>query len=127
MRIFLVIASVATGLRLRSKDSDFGCSDPNDGSCITPDSISAPSALNPATISTSTDSNGYLTAFAIEGDAPDDPGAPDDEEQNLVNQFLISSPQLAQPPTPLPLIVCVYDACTTTPDPEAASATTASP
>lgn len=115
--------SAAAALRLRG---DTGCSSSDGASCISPMTVEKPTSLNPATVATSTNANGFVSAEALAGDMPgDDPGPPEsDEEEDMAAMFLVESPQLQMPPTPPPLITCDYDKCTTTLDPNAPSTTT---
>lgn len=125
MRFFVlaVAMSAAAALRLRG---DTGCSSSDGTSCISPMTVEKPTSLNPATVATSTNANGFVSAEALAGDMPgDDPGPPEsDEEEDMAAMFLVESPQLQMPPTPPPLITCDYDKCTTTLDPNAPSTTT---
>ena len=84
--------------------------------CISPLSLDAPEKLNPATIVTSTNSDGFVTAQAISGDMPN--AGPDtsyngETEEDIALRFTIQSPTLDPPPSAPPLITCDYESCTT--------------
>jgi len=105
-----VLVSAVQGMNLRG-DCTSG------GNCITPISIDMPSKLNPATIVTNTDNNGFVSAQTIAGDIPDvgkeTSYNADESEQDIALRFTITSPQLEPPPAPPAMITCDYDSCTT--------------
>ena len=120
--VLIVLLPIVFSFRLRSQGSgDFGCSDANNPSCIKPDPIAPPTPLNPASITTSTDQNGFLTATSQDGDMPDavDKANFGGTEEDLAAEYLIASPQLSVPDPPGSPITCTaYDTCTTTPNPD---------
>ena len=113
MRFFevLLLVEAVTGNRLRGD-----CTSGGGVGCIYPISLDLPSKLNPATIITSQDQNGFVSAKAVPGDMPDagpDSGFDDESQNDIALRFTISSPSLQPPPSPPPLITCDYDKCTT--------------
>jgi hypothetical protein len=127
MKSFLsFLLPLGFGLRLRSQGtSDFGCSDSSDSSCIKPDPVPEPTPLNPASIITSTDENGYLTATSQDGDFPDVGDAVQglDDMKDLADSFKIGSVKLSAPEPPALPITCIIEECTTTPNPDLQSTT----
>ena len=111
MKRYIVLVQAAVGLNLRGD-----CSSGGGPGCIYPVNLDLPDKLNPATIITTQDNNGFVSAQAVAGDVPDagqgsDPD--DDSNDDIATRFTISSPSLQPPPSPPPLITCDYDKCTT--------------
>ena len=110
-------SATVTGLSLRSKVPDFGCTDRNNGPCISPNMIGAPDKLNPSTISTSMNQHGFVIANAVEGDdgRDGDPGRARGEDDDPAAAYMIVAPVLPDP-SPLPgLVHCErIEECTTT-------------
>jgi hypothetical protein len=114
MKLFLLLAAVplVSSNRLRRGD----CASGGDALCITPLTLDKPDALNPATIVTSVDSNGFVSAQTMNGDIPNvgpDTSYNGDTAEDVALRFTIQSPSLEPPPPPPPMITCDYDSCTT--------------
>jgi hypothetical protein len=105
-----LLASGALGHKLRGD-----CTSGGGAGCISPVSLDLPDKLNPATIVTTQDQNGFVSAQAIPGDVPDAGPEFDDGEtkEDIALRFTISSPSLEPPPAAPQLITCDYDKCTT--------------
>jgi hypothetical protein len=106
-----LLSVAAQGLNLRGD-----CTSGGSTGCIVPLNIDIPDPLNPATIVSTTDSNGFVSAQSVSGDIPNvgpNQSYNGETDQDLALRFTIESPRLDPPPPPPPLITCEYDACTT--------------
>jgi hypothetical protein len=109
---YALLVAIAGGVKLGGD-----CTSGGGPGCIQPLSLDMPEELNPTTIVTSTDSNGFVSAQAIAGDIPE--VGPEtkyeggESDQDIALRFTISSPSLEPPPPPPPMLTCDYDQCTT--------------
>jgi len=119
MNFFIVLSLLQGGYGyLRANNDPFGCSGGSgDSSCIKPDLIPMPQKVNPATLMTSVNDSGFVTAESIDGDdgTDGDPGAPPEKEVDPAQKYMIVAPVMEAPPPMPPLIICRSpEECTTT-------------
>jgi hypothetical protein len=117
MKKFLLSAILSSIADCYLRTAGFGCTGGDDQACIKPDLIAMPQEINPATISTSTNQAGFVTADSVDGDdgTDGDPGAPPEKEVDPAAKYMIYPPSMEDPPPMPPLIICRSpEECTTT-------------
>lgn len=114
---FFARLSCVAGVAIRGTTDQFGCTAGDDSlACIRPDLVPVPDRLNPATITSTVNDAGFVVAQNINGDdgTMGDPGATPEPTENPAFRFTIPKVVLADPPPPIPLIICDRpETCTT--------------